>query len=100
MVGLIENQQAIQQSTAVEKIHQAKQENLPVFQEYAAADLKDKQLRKQRQVNSSNQTEDVVINEKDGRKHKKKKNEKKKSKSDSDVQQNLEPSEHLLDIVV
>jgi len=64
MVALIEHQQGIQNSQVVEKVQQAKQENLAVYQEYSADDLKEKQKLKSRQVYESQKADDVIINEK------------------------------------
>ena len=70
MVGLIEHQQGIQQSSVLDKVQQVKQENLTVYQEYSEADMKDKDVKKQRQVAQSEKSNAAKVRERKKRERK------------------------------
>lgn len=96
MVGLIENQQAIQHSSTVEKIQQVKQENLGVYQEVSATEKKEKELRKQKTVNQSKESDDVVIRDKNRQRSGKDRGRK---KSEKEKKEHPSKNKHKLDIM-
>ena len=94
MVGLIEHQQGIQNSQVVEKVQQAKQENLAVYQEYSADDLKEKQRLKRRQVYEAQKADDVVINEKQREKKEKRERRRRKKQEGGTLDLQKKPEHH------
>ena len=75
MAGLVEIQQGILHSAAVEKVQQVKQESHIVHQQYSAVEMRQKDINKQQQVHETNKTDDARIRDR--------KKQKKKSKEDN-----------------
>jgi len=66
MAGLVEIQQILTHGTMTEKIQQAHDGTLESYQQAAAAEMKQKDIRRQRETNKSSKTDDARI--RDGRK--------------------------------
>ncbi len=100
MSGLIELQQIISNSNAVDKIQHSKQETQVMYEQIAAAEMKTKNEKKKREIHKSNETEETRIREKNRGENKNKKRN--LCKKHQDEQQNIIEDDncgHLLDIL-
>ncbi|MCL6472904.1 MAG: hypothetical protein K6T91_08865 [Firmicutes bacterium] len=93
----------IQKMQEVERLQQVQQQQPKTQQQQFAAELLKKSEEKERQVNSSPQTDEVKINAKGNDAEKKNQNKRKKqgsSSSEKEKANNLEASEHIIDIKI
>lgn len=100
MVGLFGLQQGILHGSVAEKVQQAKSENSAVFQQLAAAEIKEKQLLQKRVTTEAGKTDDVRIRGDKKKEHREKRQKRKHAHSTStpaDVSQ--EQKDHILDII-
>ena len=80
MTGLLELQQGLLHGSLAERVQQVKDENLNLYQQYTTAELKAKDLQKQREMTEANKTDETRIRDREKRKKKNKKKEQKRQK--------------------
>jgi len=73
MVGTIVQQQGIVSSVLAEKVHQGKQDSIPVYQETAATKINDKREKDRQRVRKSKKPDDIYVNDRGGRRNRNKK---------------------------
>ena len=97
MIGLIELQQGLMHGTLAEKVQQGKEENLTVYQQYSAADMKEKQVRQQQAPHEAQTTDDVRIQR--HKERRKRKGKKKKDVRKDTGQAAVHKSDNKIDII-
>ncbi len=100
MPALIELQQVLSHSSSVDKIQQAKNDNQTVYQQLTVAELKEKDVQKQREVQETYKTENLKIKDRGKKQKKNRKNNRQKNNRESDTVDASKHPEHIIDIIV
>ena len=99
MLHTIENQQILSNTQTVEKVQQSRQETLIAHQQNAETEMKQKEMQNQREVAHTNETENAIIRDREGRQQKKKKRAQKKKDAAEQEMLLEEQSKQKLDVL-
>lgn len=100
MAGLIEIQQALSHGTLAEKVQQSQEGNLTQYQQYTAAEMKQKDVQKQREANKADKTDDTRIRDRRKRQRKETRNRAGEEQlEDGTSADSSEQQDHILDII-
>jgi len=99
MTGLIEIQQALSHGSITEKLQQAQEGNLNNYQQLAAADMRQKEIQRQREANKANKADDGSIRDGQKRHDREQKKDAPKQPADCPGNELSEKPDHLLDVL-
>ena len=99
MIGFVELQQGLAYTMVGEKVQQVQQENPLVYQQQAAVETKEKDVRKRRELNETNKTDDVRIRDRQSKQQKNKRENKKRNIKEQDALAAKKKTGHKVDII-